>query len=295
MVFITKANSIKILRRINISDIDVIEGNVYKMPIYFLSKWETKNLLLMRTLLKDPEKFTIEYYKPLVNKDTFRYVFESQQSPSYHSIKECNRLHSKFKNFEVPFEIKSRAKERASKECMNDEDTDNLIKQQVNTFRRWFGSNIEIYRNEPEKFLKILEVRWNVKRKISEIEMENSGIEYFDNLNLNDLEAEIDNIIRKAGSFFNKNEDKKHIIRRFQKLTFLAYTKDGIRINDTELSDTELKEFLRKYDQEFKRPIKKLLLEYYRVKYNPELSFDGNLLERLNFRQCASCNTFSNK
>ena len=39
----------------------------------------------------------------------------------------------------------------------------------------------------------------------------------------------------------------------------------------------------------FKKPIKTLLEQYYRVKYNPDLSFEGQLLDRLNFRACSVC------
>lgn len=289
MPYITKSNSKRILRKIRLSDIGEIEGEVYKKPIYFLSKWETKYLLLMQSLLKEPEKFAIEVYKPVVNKDTFQYVYESEQPPSYHSNKECDRLTSKFKNFEVPFEIKARVREKAEKEGKTETEIENLEKQQVDIFRSWFKENFELFTNDTEGFLKKLDIRWNVQRNVNEIERDNSGVEIKENLNLGELEQEIDKIISEAGRFFNQNTDKQQIIRRFQKLTFLAYKKEEIYGNDTELTDAELKEFLLEYDAKFKKPIKDLLIEYYRVKYNPDLSFEGTLLERLNFRPCSVC------
>ena len=42
--------------------------------------------------------------------------------------------------------------------------------------------------------------------------------------------------------------------------------------------------FFEDSDKRFKRPLKKLLSSYYRVRYNPDLAFDGYLLERLGFR-----------
>ncbi|SDO42156.1 hypothetical protein SAMN04487951_12623 [Vreelandella arcis] len=35
--------------------------------------------------------------------------------------------------------------------------------------------------------------------------------------------------------------------------------------------------------------LKNLLEEYFRIKFNPELKFDGNLLEYLGFIPCKSC------
>lgn len=289
MAYITKANSKRILRKINLNDIPDIEGKVYKKPIYFLSKWETKYLLLMQSLLKEPEKFAIEVYHPVVNKDTFQYVYESEQPPSYHSNINCERLNSKFKNFEIPFEIKERVRDLAIKEGKTEQEIIELEKQQVEVFRKWFKDNFELFNSDTEEFLKKLDVRWNIQRNVNEIERDNSGVETIENLDLNELESEIDKIISEAGRFFVNNKDKQHIIRRFQKLTFLAYRKGSIEINNTELSDDELKQFLLEYDTNFKKPIKELLIQYYRVKYNPDLSFEGQLLERLNFRSCSVC------
>jgi hypothetical protein len=39
----------------------------------------------------------------------------------------------------------------------------------------------------------------------------------------------------------------------------------------------------------FKKPFKDLLLQYLMVKYNPELKFNGLLLEQLNFKKCHKC------
>lgn len=289
MAFITKANSKRILRKINLNDIPDIEGDVYKKPIYFLSKWETKYLLLMQSLLKEPEKFAIEVYQPVVNKDTFQYVFESEQPPSYHSNKSCERLTSNFKNFEVPFEIKARERENAEKEGKSTEEIDIAEKKQVEVFRTWFKENFELFTNDTEGFLKQLDIKWNIQRNVNEIERDNSGVESIENLNLAELEKEIDKVISEAGKYFVNNKDRQHIIRRFQKLTFLAYRKGNIDINNTELSDEELREFLLEYDTKFKKPLKELLIQYYRIKYNPDLSFEGSLLERLNFRQCSVC------
>ncbi len=139
MAFITKSNANRILRKIDLSKIGEIDGEVYKKPIYFLGKSEVKYLLLMQSLLKDPEKFAIEVYKPVINVDTLRLVYESEQPPSYHENPNCERLASGFKNFEIPSEIKVRANEQGGEE---------LEKNQVQKFRNWFKQNIDLYKNE---------------------------------------------------------------------------------------------------------------------------------------------------
>ncbi|WP_395052678.1 hypothetical protein [Flavobacterium sp.] len=289
MVYITKANAKRILYKANISDVSKIDDVVFDKEIYFLSSFEKNYLLHMKTLLKNPEQYFIEIYKPVVNKDTYSLVYESPLPPAYHADVNCSRLQSTFKNFEVPHEIKDRVRAKAEKEGKNTTEILELEKQQVEIFRTWFKKNLHSYNCDMNEFLKQLDIRWNVQRKITEIELGNSGIEAIENMDLEELHREINKIITAAGKFFNNNLDKQQVIRRFQKLTFLTYKPDEIYNNDTELSDAELKQFLKEYDQSFKKPVQQLLIQYYRVKYNTNLTFSGKLLKQLQFVPCASC------
>jgi hypothetical protein len=116
MAYITNANYKRIIDKINLKEIGNIESDVYKKPIYFLNKSEVKYLQAMQILLKDPEKFAIEVYKPIINKDTLKYVFESKQPACYHEDQDCPNLHSVFRNFEIPAEIKERVRKKATDE-----------------------------------------------------------------------------------------------------------------------------------------------------------------------------------
>jgi len=291
MVYITNANYKRVLRKIRISDIVKLEGEVYKKPIYFLSFYEKQQLLLLKEFLKEPQNFYIEYYKPVEKEDTYKYVFEEQHQPAYHLSSYCEKLNADFVNFEIPFEIKASIREKGIKENKTDEEIDTMTKAYINHFRYWFKVNLPLFRSKPEDFLKKLEIRWNVKRKIKEIERVNSGVQMVENYSLRELEQEINKILRAAAHFFNENNDKQQIIRRFQKLTFLAYSDVEITNNNTGLSDDKLKAFLKEYDNKFKKSVQKLLIEYYRVKYNPDLSFEEKLLEKMNFKPCGHCCT----
>lgn len=142
---------------------------------------------------------------------------------------------------------------------------------------------------KPEMFAERLFHAFNIQVNVVAINYDNSGVEEKENLNLQELENRIDQILREAGKFWHENPDRQPIIRRFQKIAFLWKIPDEINNNNTELSDSELKDFLKYYDTKFKSPIKHLLIEYYRVKLNPNLQFEGNLLEQLGFIACKSC------
>ena len=270
MAYLTKSNSLKIIARIDFKQIGNLQGEVYKKPIYFFSDYEKNNLLGLKELLKDPETFIQEFYVPIENTDNFRYVYEGGK-PAYHAKHDCERLISNYRNFEIPEEIREKGKDEVLK------------------FRSWFKEN-QYLLEKPDVFVAILQMAFGVTMNPKAIDYENSGVEVKENLNLEELEKRINKYISDAGQYFNNaDQEKKDIIRRFQKYTFLAYSNKDIQNNNTRFSDEALKKFLKQYDVHFKRPIKDLLIEYYRVLHNPDLKFEGNLLEQLGFKPCGSC------
>lgn len=276
MAYLTKSNSLKIIARIDFKQIGNLEGEVYKKPIYFFSDYEKNNLLGLKELLKDPETFIQEYYVPIENTDNLRYVYEGGK-PAYHLSPDCERLNSNYRNFEIPEEIREKGKE------------------EVLRFRSWFKEN-QYLLDKPDVFVARLQMAFGVTMNPKAIDYENSGVEVKENLNLEELEKRINKYISEAGQYFNKaDQEKKEIIRRFQKYTFLAYSNKDIQNNNTRFSDEAIKKFLKQYDVHFKRPIKDLLIEYYRVLHNPDLKFEGNLLEQLGFRPCGACHNDNNQ
>lgn len=260
------------MRKLNESKLDEIEGKLYKWDIYFFSKRERAILKGIRELLKDPENFVAEYYEPIEVVDSLRYVFPESQ-PSYHKDHSCPRLQSNFKNFEIPEIIREKGKEEILK------------------FRSWFYENKSLLETDVREFIYSLQRKFIYVGEINpkSIDYSNSGIDEKENYSIPELENKIDNLLREAGHYFTNNPDKQQIIRRFQKLTFLAYIYGDIYNNDTGLNDSELKDFLRYYDEKFKLPVKESLIEYYRLLHNPDMTFDGNLLDKLGFRPCVTC------
>jgi len=272
MAFLTKSNSLKIIARIDFKQIGNLDGTVYKKPIYFFSDYEKNNLLGLQELLKDPERFIKEYYRPIEVVDNLQYVYEGKQ-PAYHCKSDCERLNSNYKNFKIPEEIREKG-------------TNEILR-----FRKWFKENSYLL-DKPDTFVMRLHAAFGVQMNPKAIDYANSGVEEKENLNLNELEKRIDKFISEAGQYFNKaDNEKKDIIRRFQKYTYLANSLKEIYNNKTRFTDETLKKFLREYDTHFKRPIKDLLIEYYRVKFNPELKFEGGLLEQLGFKPCGACHS----
>jgi hypothetical protein len=270
MPYLTKFNAQRIVTSNDFKATGNLDGEVYKIPIYFFADFEKNKLIGMQRLLEDPAKFISEYYIAIKTEDRLQYIYEGKK-PAYHAKVDCARLNSDYQNFKIPDEIKEAGKEK------------------VLEFRTWFEEHKHLL-EKPDVFIERLRLKFGVKLDITEINKDNSGVEDKENLDLKALEGKIDEIIKEAGAYFkNANVSKQVILRRFQKLTFLAYRKDEIYNNNTGYTDEVLKGFLKKYDQHFKRPVMNLLLEYYRVKLNPELKFEEGLLDQLGFNRCMHC------
>lgn len=271
MAYITISNSKKLVRKLDEIKLDNISESIYKWDIYFFSKRESANLKGIRELFRNPEKFSVEYYNPIKVEDTFRYL-QPESQPAYHKDNTCERLKSNFKNTEIPGAVLQKGKEEVIK------------------FRNWYNAASFDKENIKDYILK-LQLAFPYVGEINpkSIEYANSGYETKENYSLEELENKIDSLLRAAADYFKSNPDLQNLIRKYQKWTFLAYVYGDIYNNQSELSSDELKAFLLDYDNRFKIPVKEHLIEYYRIKFNPSLTFEGSLLTKLGFRTCSHC------
>lgn len=271
MAFLTASNYHKIISDSDIKDIEVNENEIFKKPIYLLSKFDKQKIIALQSLFSDPLNFTNKYYKKLLKKeDTLSYIFEGGKS-AYHIYSDCDRLTSNFTNYEIPLELRDKGS------------------NEIKKFRTWFKQNMYLL-EKPDVFNEKLRLSFGLKNQLKPVNYDNSGVNEIENLNLEELEKKINNLLNEAAQYYKKSEEKKQaVIRKFQRISFLGYTEKEIKNNDTGYSDEALKKFLRQYHEHFKIPIIQLLEQYHRIKLNPELNFEGTLLEQLGFKLCTNC------
>lgn len=268
MAFITQANANKIIYDSDLKGIDS-EGQVYKMKIYFFSRYEVNALLAIQELLEDPEKYFSIIYKPYKPKDTFNFVYEGSK-PGYHDYSCCPMLNSDYQNFPIPEEIKEKGE------------------MAVIEFREWFKT-VKHLLDRPDVFVMRLKSKYGIETNPKAVNKDNSGNKVHKNYTLDQIENKIDRLIKEAGRFYYTSEKNTKILKRFSRLTFLANKKEPIEGNQTGFSDSEVRTLLKEYDETYKRPLKLYLIEYYRLKFNPELEMGGNFLEKLGFKRCGHC------
>jgi hypothetical protein len=266
MAYITASNLKNILFSSDLKNLN-LKGEVYHIPIYFFSFYETNSLLAIKELLINPERYFNTIYNPYKGIDTFNYIYEGNNS-AYHENLECPRLQSDYMNFEIPSDIKEKGPETVKK------------------FRKWFEEVKDLI-DKPDAFGARLQLEWGINTNIKSIKRKNGGSVEMENFSLETLEKTIDNLIKEAGRYYYKSPKNKAILSIFSKETYIAYNNKPI--NNPMFPDNEIKNLLKEYDLLFKKPLKKYLIEYYRLKFNPDIKMEGYLLEALGFNYCRTC------
>lgn len=276
MPFITNANAARVITKIKVDAIDLEEA-LYKRRIYFFNDWERRELLSLKLLLSSPEVFAIEAFNPLEKRNGREFVFEYEgQRPSYHSDKTCHLMFRDYENIRLSSELRNNLEQRGVS---------------IKEFRRWAYENLAHLTKKRDwgAIMMRIQVKYSVEVNREDlVQFENSDVyeKKIENYDLGKLEAALGEHLSKAGSYYFRYES---VLRKFSKLSFLHSKPDPISGNNTGWTDEELKKFLKHYHEEFKRPTQKMLKEWYRLSHNPEMRFEGRLLEQLNFKPCSSC------
>lgn len=257
MAYITSYNTHKIVTRNNFKNVN-LSGQVYRFKLYMFSKYEENCLLAIQELMKNPENYFKQIYDPMVVYDSKKYVFKEHQ-PAYHIDEGCVKLHSDFTNFELPQAIIEKGD------------------LEIERFRKWFLEN-QYLLETPDIFVMRLQSAFGVSYNPKAINYENSGFDELENYSVQELENKIDLLIKAAGRYYYANEKNTTILKDFGKISGCAFTDNPLYNNNTGYTDAEVKAFLKEYHRKYKLPIRKLLIEYYRIKFNPDLKFAENYM-----------------
>lgn len=280
MPYITKGNVSKIISHIDIKKLPNnfadLKGKVYKEAITFFSLVEQNNLLLRKEFYRNPNSFLQIFKKIEKKEDTYTYTYEGG-TPAYHFSLDCPRLNSNFDSYEIPIEIKEKGKDA------------------VILFRKFFAQNKDLLDTNANAFYGKMTAAFALQTLLKPVDYKNTGPELIEITNLPELEATINNLLLDFNNYYwNSTSAKRTMMSRYTKMTFLAYPPYNQKIiqnNDTGFSDEEVREFLKHFAETYKVPIIKYLKDFYRVFFNPDLSFEGELLEVLGFKKCSHCHS----
>jgi superfamily II DNA helicase RecQ len=203
--------------------------------------------------------------KPKTSKDL---VFES--NPSYHFSMSCELLNKDYENFYIPKEILEKGDGK------------------INEFKKWFKSTKHLLDGKVDVFEYRWHNKWNFHVNVKKIYIENSGVSIFENQSVKQIETEIDFLLKAAQDL---TVNYPAIIKKYGKFAKESLSRKTYTKNDTGFSDLEIREVLLKLEIEIKDPLRRLLVNWYRTKQNPELNFDAKILDQLGFKSCPVCSS----
>ena len=255
MVHITRANFKKIIfEKIDIKSINIRE-EIYKIDLKWFNQYEVKELLAFKKMYQNPEDF-FEKYKQIELQDTRRYVWEGN-SPAFHDNEDCDKLKSDYLNYTLPQKIQN--------------GDDATLKQ----YREWFTRYKNILFQNEDKFIELQNEKFGTLELPNRKHHNNAGKAEIKNWLYEDLQSELDSLIFRAEIFYQN---------KMINVEELRYS-----YNWNHILDEQKKVIFRTFEEEFKQPIKELLKEFYRITYNPNLSFDPTFLEGIGFSFCKYC------
>lgn len=246
----------------------------YYGPKEFYLTFEDFNYDLLKKILSVPEMALICIYKETLadleegisifkkieKKDNFKFVYEGFQ-PAYHFDKKCDKLHSDFQNYELPDRLKD-DKEGSEK------------------FRKIFRENLNYIKNNKLDVAKIrinLAMGWELEYPcINAVEIMNSDSTFFEEYDLESLKKQVHQIMFDADKFRSSSEEVKKQINN------LGY-------GTNKLQERHINGHPINVWHKIKIDLKNTIQTYFRVRLNPDLNFDGSLLDQLGFRPCSMC------
>jgi hypothetical protein len=187
-------------------------------------------------------------------------------APAYHNKNNCTRLISEYKNYDIPVQIQDK---------------------DIDKYRKFFLEQMELFERNREAFYAQVELKFNVKiQQVKEMQADNSGEANITNYELKTTDAllnEISSHINKMFEFKESNDVTSKVIGQF------GFNTPKVMANPSTYKLNEDGLAIVKKWHSLKNKLKDLLISHLIVKYNPNFSFNGEMLDAFGFRKCTSC------
>lgn len=282
--FITKSNFMRITREFKV-ELENLNDAVYKNAIYFFSDIERNRILSVKQFLIHSKDQLVIFSGSGYIPDTFNYVYEQSRHAKYHKNSKCDKLNSSYSDIEIPVEIKFKA------------GTGELDSERIEQFRTWFKQPeiSNLYYTNQKRFIEKLQIKFQLVNPPKPIEIDNGGIKKVSNFSEKELEDKIDELIKLTSSLYVKNDMNREILvnNNFSKRTYYVTSKKYKDVNlyvyGKNYSNEEIRSVLTEFYIKIKKPIIDLLIDYWIIKLNPNLDFNQNILEQMDFEPCKVC------
>jgi hypothetical protein len=148
---------------------------------------------------------------------------------------------------------------------------------EIKRFRAFCRLNEKLAKDNPARFLELLEAHFFLEVSLKNVHLKNSGINHFGEDDAQLIKQQIDHLMDSAEVFRGRDTHTKNSIANKGFGTH--------RVREAKLEG----HVLHTWHNKFKEPLKVALRKYFMIKFNPALSFNDSLLEQLGFKCCQQC------
>lgn len=297
MAYLTKYNLSKLCQKLEVKEeisLELFIEHIYndREIYYILNKREIEYLFIYKMLLEDENKFVVEYYNEVPEKeDTKNFVFNKGGKTKYHLNHNCLLLKKDYLDFNIPEDIKSKG--------------DNA----VNEYREWFrannfGERFKTKEISKDAIIRAFNLKYPKMYDIKPIE-DNSNLLIVEIPNSTNLHLKANFDIEKFRSEITKlklvwqNTFQCKVSRTFSKFKYLLTKSDEEIVN--KMGEIFSENFVKNYginNLKDKFQISKkltyelidLLLEYIKWTYKADnKNFDELTLEKFGLECCHTC------
>ncbi|TRZ46150.1 hypothetical protein [Robertkochia solimangrovi] len=258
----------------------------YKNHIPILEENNIENCLKWKYLLLNTRFYYSYYYSPEVHDLQSPCIIEDEKKLLFHTDKNCEILNFKLPLIGVPDTIKFSYPTDRNKTLSCEQ---KLIKQrrQVRLFKLWFKEYYDLYFNNTEEFQRLLKDDWEITQKLKVFVKPMYTYATYENItSIAEVDKAIKKLVKEGQKFIDKYPDDNKFWENSRRNDLR-----GIKIiyaRDYKIPN-HLSNFLFRKSDDYLEPITDLIFQYHRLCYNPELSLDLELLEKLNFHPCPVC------
>jgi hypothetical protein len=227
---------------------------------------DLKDFYFMKMMLKDFGTLitTIQGNKNIItdyiNNQNKIYAYQVK-APAYHSNTSCQWMNKSFNNIHIP------------QNCLSDEKTEQKVKEWIYTHKNLSFEEIN------EKF----KIEFNCKEGLEKVSRDNSGLTDFENNEIGVIfQTEIKNKYKQLKFFLDGDFANK--VANFRYASSFKI-KDILKNDNDKESHQAILDF-----HTVKNMLQTIIFDFYKSKYNAELSFEDTILDSIGFNQCKGCN-----
>ena len=277
LVTITKANLSRIKPKRK--DFNSITEKYFRGIDYLLNTYQIRDIDLYAVVIENFDELAESNLLKIVTPTDPMSHINPPSKPKYHFYEDCEFLGRDYENWKIPVEITTLSKLKKNAGDLSG------AEKIISDWREFWKENIKTYEHKRDYFAFIAGIKFGVQienlHDLSHIKELNSGFTFYENSGLKNVELNIQLLIDEMTSMKRNSKEIQDFGYRIHK-AYKFINEKKVFLIDIPGSD------IAKW-QIHCRNLINLLKLFFQVKFNNDVTFNGQILDQLGFEPCSKC------